>query len=85
LLALGERLVALTSSPEDAPEVQQLIEDFVQYFERYPFLLDLRKRLPQLENPFPQLLEELIMLNYSPGQNKVLNELAGRITKEGNV
>jgi DNA-binding transcriptional MerR regulator len=85
LLALGERLVALTSSPEDAPEVQQLIEDFVQYFEKYPFLPDLQKRLPQLENPFPQLLEELMMLLYSPGQNKVLNELAHRISKEGNV
>jgi len=85
LLALGERLVALTSSPEGAPEVQQLIEDFVQYFERYPFLPDLRKQLPQLENPFPQLLEELMMPLYSPGQIKVFNELARRISKEGNT
>ena len=84
LLALGERLVALTSWPEDDPEVQQVIEDFVQYFEKYPFLPDLQKRLPQLENPFPQLLEELMMLHYAPGQNKVLNELARRILKAGN-
>jgi DNA-binding transcriptional MerR regulator len=85
LLALGERLVALTSLPEDAPEVQQLVEDFVHYFEKYPFLPDLRKRVPQLENPFPQLLEELMMPLYSPGQIKVLNELARRISKEGNM
>ena len=85
LLTLGERLVALTSLPEDAPEVQQLVEDFVHYFEKYPFLPDLRKRVPQLENPFPQLLEELMMPLYSPGQIKVLNELARRISKEGNM
>ena len=85
LLALGERLVALTSSPEDAPEVQQLIEDFDQYFEKYPFLPDMRKTFPQLENPFAQLLEELMMPLYSPGQIKVLNELARRISKEGNI
>lgn len=84
LLELGERLVALASLPEDATEVQQLIEDFVQYFEKYPFLPDLRKRLPQLENSFAQLLEELMMPLYSPGQIKVLNELARRISKEGN-
>ncbi len=85
LLTLGERLVALTSLPEDAPEVQQLVEDFVHYFEKYPFLPDLRKRVPQLENPFPQLLEELMMPLYSPGQIKVLNELARKISKEGNL
>jgi hypothetical protein len=85
LLALGERLVALTSLPEDAPEVQQLVEDFFQYFEKYPFLPDLRKKFPQLENPFAHLLEELIMPLYSPGQIKVLNELARRISKEGNL
>jgi len=85
LLALGERLVALTSSPEDATEVQQLVEDFVRYFEKYPFLPDLQKRLPQLEDPFPQLLEELMMPLYSPGQIKVLNELARRISKGSNL
>jgi len=85
LLALGERLTALTPSPEDATELQQLVEDFVQYFEKYPFLPDLQKRLPQLENPFPQLLEELMMPLYSPGQIKVLNELARRISKGSNL
>src|SRR6266567_481775 len=85
LLTLGERLVALTSLPEDAPEVQQLVEDFVHYFEKYAFLPDLRKRVPQLENPFPQLLEELMMPLFSPGQIKVLNELARKISKEGNL
>src|SRR5216683_2751437 len=85
LLALGERLVALTSLPEDAPEVQQLIEDFLHYFEKYPFLPDIREKFTQLENPFAQLLEELMMPLYSPGQIKVLNELARRISKEGNL
>jgi len=85
LLALGERLVALTSLPEDAPEVEQLIEAFVQYFEKYPFLPHLQNRFPQLENPFPQLLEELMMLHYAPGQIKVLNELARRISKGDNI
>jgi DNA-binding transcriptional MerR regulator len=85
LLALGERLAVLASSPEDATEEQQLIEDFIQYFEKYPLLPDMRKRFPQLENPFPQLLEELMMPLYSPGQIKVLNELARRISKEDNV
>jgi hypothetical protein len=85
LLALGERLVALTSLPEDAPEVQQLVEDFFHYFEKYPFLPDLRKRVPHLENPFAHLLEELMMPLYSPGQIKVLNELVCKISKEDNL
>ena len=84
-VSVSESIVALTASLEDAPEVQQLVEDFLHYFEKYPFLPDLRKRVPHLENPFAQLLEELMMPLYSPGQIKVLNELARRISKEDNV
>src|SRR6266699_787104 len=83
--ALEERRNKIRALPEDAPEVQQLVEDFVHYFEKYAFLPDLRKRVPQLENPFPQLLEELMMPLFSPGQIKVLNELARKISKEGNL
>ena len=85
LLALGERLTALASLPEDAPEVEQLVEDFDGYFERYPFLLNLQKQIAfaDQESPISQIFGELLTPIFSPAQRRFSNELARRRAKEG--
>ncbi len=85
LLALGERLVALTYMPEDAPEMKHLVEDFVQYFVQYPFFLhEIQNQVPRtdLESPFSDIFSELLTPIFSPAQRKVLEELAHRLGKE---
>ena len=87
LLALGERLASLASLPEDAPEVEQLVEDFEQYFGKYPFLSEVQKQAlhTDLESPFSDIFSELMTPIFSPGQRKVLEEIARRHSKEGNT
>jgi DNA-binding transcriptional MerR regulator len=85
LLALGERLTALASLPEDAPEVEQLVEDFDGYFEHYPFLLNLQKQIAfaDQESPISQIFGDLMTPIFSPAQRRFSNELARRRAKEG--
>lgn len=85
LLVLGERLTALASSSEDAPEVEQLVEDFDQYFERYPFMLELQKQVgyADQESPISHIFAELLTPILSPPQRRFSNELARRRAKEG--
>jgi DNA-binding transcriptional MerR regulator len=85
LLVLGERLTALATFPEDAPEVEQLVEDFDQYFERYPFLLELQKQVAYVdqESPISQIFGELLTPIFSPAQRRFSNELTRRRAKEG--
>jgi DNA-binding transcriptional MerR regulator len=77
LLALAGRFAALSSLPEDAPEVEQLTADFARYFERYPFLLEVRKLFPFLEqisnpeSPFAHIASGLITPVLSPAQLRV--------------
>ena len=76
LLALGERFVALASVPEDDPEVEQLAQDFIGYFDAYPFLKDLMQQIPQIDNPFTQIASHMMMPIYSPAQLRVFQNLA---------
>lgn len=87
LLVLGERLTALASFPEDAPEVEQLVEDFDQYFERNPFLLELQKQVAygNQESPVSHIFAELMTPIFSPAQRRFSNELARRRAKEGHT
>jgi DNA-binding transcriptional MerR regulator len=87
LLVLGERLTALASFAEDAPEVDQLVEDFDQYFERYPFMFELQKQVAHAdqESPFSHIFEELMTPIFSPAQRRVTNELVRRRAKEGHT
>lgn len=64
LLALGERLASLASLSEDAQEVEQLVEDFEQYFEKYPFLFEVQKQVvhTDLESPFSDIFHLAIVL-----------------------
>lgn len=77
LLTLGERFATLPSLPEGAPEVEQLIADFLAFFESHPFWLQLQVQVPQLEteSPFAQVMSDLITPIYSPAQMRILNEI----------
>lgn len=77
LLTLGERFATLPSLPEDAPELEQLIADFLTFFEHHPFWLQLQTQLPQVEteSPFAHVMSDLIAPIYSPAQMRVLNEI----------
>jgi hypothetical protein len=75
LLVLAERFAALSSFPEDAPEVEQLTADFAQYWERYPFLLEVQRQFPQIESAFTHIASELITPVFSPAQLRVLKAL----------
>jgi DNA-binding transcriptional MerR regulator len=76
LLALAERLVALASTPEDDPEVEQLSQDFIRYFDTYPFLKDLVQQMPQIDNPFAQIASHMMMPAYSPAQLRIFQNIA---------
>jgi DNA-binding transcriptional MerR regulator len=84
LLTLSERLMALALLSDDAPEVEQLAEDFIQYFVRYPFLHGVQKQVPHegLQSPFSDIFSELLTPIFSPAQRKVLEALAHRLGKE---
>ena len=77
LLTLGERFATLPSLPEGAPAVEQLIADFLAFFESHPFLLQLQMQLPHLEteSPFAHIMSDLIAPIYSPAQMRVLEEI----------
>ncbi len=81
LLALGERLVAIASLPEDAPEVSQLTHDFMQYFQTFSFLLE---RFGQISCPinqaFANIASEMMTALLTPSQIRVLYESFARYT-----
>lgn len=87
LLVLGERLTALASFSEDASEVEQLVEDWSRYFDRYPFMLEMQKQMGynDVESPFSHIFEELMTPIITPAQRRFSNELARRRAKEGHT
>src|SRR5581483_5374202 len=81
LLVLGERLAAIASLPEEAPEVTQLIHDFIQYFQTFSFWLE---RLGQSSYPtnqaFSNVASEMIASLLTPSQIRVLREAFAQYT-----
>lgn len=81
LLALGERLAAIASLPEDAPEVIQLVHDFMQYFQTFSFLIE---RFGQISCPinktFSNVASEMVTALFTPSQMRVLHEAFAQFT-----
>lgn len=79
LLALGERLVAVASFPPDAPEVEQLAQDFKAYFATHTLFFDMSKQIskdfPTMPDPFNAIFSELMMSGYTPAQQRVFEGL----------
>jgi DNA-binding transcriptional MerR regulator len=78
MLGLAERIAALASLPEDAPEVDQLIEETLTSDELLALLAmqsELSTRIPQLASPFADVLSELANDTLSPAQQRFLEAL----------
>jgi len=69
---------ALASLPEDAPEVDQLIEDVLTSEEMSTLLImqsELSTRIPQMASPFADVLSELANDALSPAQRRFLEAM----------
>jgi DNA-binding transcriptional MerR regulator len=78
MIALSERLVALASLPEDAPEVDQLIEDVLESDEMFSLIAmqsELAPQLPQMAGPFADVLAEIASDTLSPAQKRFLEAI----------
>jgi DNA-binding transcriptional MerR regulator len=83
LLALAERIAALASLPEDAPEVDQLIEEGIESEEMFALLTmqaEIVEQLPQMASPFADVLAEITMDNLSPAQRRFLEAMQRRLS-----
>lgn len=78
MYAFNEKLAALSTLPEDAPEVQQLIEEYLQDNYLQAILTEMNKvfaHMPCLEGPFAEMLGNLMLTNVSPAQQRFLAEV----------
>jgi DNA-binding transcriptional MerR regulator len=78
MLGLSERLAALASLPEDAPEVDQLIEDMLTSDEMQALLTtqsEVSTLIPQMAYPFSDVLSELTNETLSPAQRRFLEAM----------
>lgn len=83
LLALEERLVALAERPEDAPEVEQLADDYAAYFEKNPLPEELSKGVAWESSPLGTALSEVASNAMSPAQKRCMELLQGRFSEGG--
>jgi DNA-binding transcriptional MerR regulator len=79
MLGLAERITALASLPEDAPEVDQLIEDVLTSGELpalFSMQSELLTRMPQMASTFADVLSELTRDTLSPAQLRFLEAMS---------
>jgi hypothetical protein len=73
-LALDERLVLLTDLPEDSPEVEALVDDYVRYVDTSPLTEELRRGPDPTSDTAPEALGgvfiELMTTGMSPAQRR---------------
>ena len=72
LLAVGERLAALSEAPEDAPGVEEAAEGLWAHFEKYPTPEYLKSSPWAEEGPIGQTMMEVMVSNMSPAQKRVM-------------
>lgn len=81
MLPLGERLAALASKPEDAPEVERLAEDLARHLGRTPFPDNPLKGSPLASGSIGNVFAEVLQTNYSPAQRRAI-ELTEKFLEE---
>lgn len=88
LLVLGEKLVTIASLPPDAPEVEQLTQDFKTYFTTHTLFFEMSKQIskdfPTMPDPFNAIFSELMMSGYTPAQQRVF-EVIRQLAEENNT
>jgi len=80
-VALGERIAALAHLPEDAPEVDQLVEDCLRVM-AHPALAALTADATPLAGVYADVLAETARTTFSPAQRRFLDEALRRESKE---
>lgn len=78
MIVLSERIVALSSLPEDAPEVDQLIADVLGSDEMFSLIAiqsELATQLPQMAGSFADVLAEITNATLSPAQKRLLEAI----------
>lgn len=81
LLTLADMFVALAPLPEDAPEVDHLIEQcashpsFAQFVQE---MMSLSTQVPQMDERYSQLLSEMMTGTLSPAQLRFLREMQNK-------
>jgi DNA-binding transcriptional MerR regulator len=81
MFAFNEKLAALSTLPEDAPEVEQLLEDYMQNEQLQDTLNEIKTflvHLPALDGPFAEIFGDLMSTNVSPAQLRFVTELERR-------
>ncbi len=83
LIAFSEQFATLASLPEDAPEVDHLIENCMGNSALLLFLQNgqaLAAQVPHMENPFGEILGDLMVTALVPAQRHFFEELARRMS-----
>lgn len=83
MLALSERLVTITEFAEDSPEVGRLAEDFVRHLERTPFPNDPLEGSPLFLEPLGNVFSEILLANFSPTQQRVMERIQKAFEERG--
>jgi hypothetical protein len=81
LLALEERFVALAGEPEDSPEVEQLVEAYVNSAEVGLLHATFVANAPIMSSQLEQALVDMAAAIASPAQQRFFQEMARRLTK----
>jgi DNA-binding transcriptional MerR regulator len=82
----GERIAALATLPEDAPEVEQLLADCAisaEFAELQRQILALSEQVPHLEDRFAHVLSDLLSTVFSPAQRRFFEEMLRRTSSQG--
>ena len=82
LIAFGEQFASLASLPQDAPEVDQMIERCMENSALLLFLQNgqvLATQIPHMENPFGEILGDLMVTALSPAQRHFFEKLSHRL------
>jgi DNA-binding transcriptional MerR regulator len=81
MFAFNKMLAALSSLPENAPELEQFIAEYMQNKDFQAILNEIQAmlaHLPQLKGPFAEILQALIVTNISPAQQRFFAEVERR-------
>jgi DNA-binding transcriptional MerR regulator len=78
MFAFNAKLASLSTLPEDAPEVDHLVEEYVHNKHLQATLAEIKTllvHLPPLESPFAEMFGNLISVNISPAQQRFMTEV----------
>lgn len=83
MLAISERLAAISELPDDSPEVGRLARDLVRHLEQTPFPQDLLGGAPLTSGPLGNVFSEILLANFSSAQKRVMELVQRTFEKRG--